>query len=116
MHALPGADDGAGIEPGPADDQLRSLLAGCDADVVIGGHTHMATDRLVDGIRVLNPGSAGLPRTCGTASWILLDDDGQGLTVTHRDVPFDVDAVVTDLHRRRHPNARFVAGLLTGQR
>jgi putative phosphoesterase len=116
VHASPGADDGAGIEPGLADDQLRSLLAGCDADVVVGGHTHVSTDRLVDGIRVLNPGSAGLPRTCGTASWILLDDDGQALTVTHRGVPFDVDAVVTDLFQRRHPNARFVAGLLTGQR
>jgi hypothetical protein len=31
-------------------------------------------------------------------------------------VPFDVDAVTRDLHDRRHPNAGFVAGLLTGQR
>jgi predicted phosphodiesterase len=116
VHASPGADDGPGIEPGLADEQLRPLLTGCGADVVIGGHTHVATDRLVDGIRALNPGSAGLPRTCGTASWLLLEDDGQALAVTHRGVPFDVDAVVSDLHRRRHPNAEFVAALLTGQR
>jgi hypothetical protein len=34
----------------------------------------------------------------------------------HRTVPFDVDAVVRDLHRRRHPNAAFVETILTGQR
>jgi predicted phosphodiesterase len=116
VHASPGADDGPGIEPGLADEHLRPLLTGCAAEVVIGGHTHVATDRLVDGIRALNPGSAGLPRTCGTASWMLLEDDGQALAVTHRGVPFDVDAVVSDLRRRRHPNAEFVAALLTGGR
>ena len=47
VHASPRADDGAGIEPGMSDEQLRLLLAGCDADVVAGGHTHVATDRLV---------------------------------------------------------------------
>ena len=116
VHASPGADDGPGIEPGLADEQLRPLLTGCGANVVIGGHTHVATDRVVDGIRALNPGSAGLPRTCGTASWLLLEDDGQALAVTHHGVPFDVDAVVSDLHRRRHPNAEFVAAVLTGGR
>jgi len=116
VHASPGADDGPGIEPGIADERLRPLLAGCGADVVIGGHTHFVTDRLVDGIRALNPGSAGMPRTRGAAGWLLLEDLGDGLTVTHRSVPFDVDAVVSDLKRRRHPNAEFVSSVLTGQR
>jgi hypothetical protein len=31
-------------------------------------------------------------------------------------VPYDVDAVVRDLHRRRHPNAAFVQTVLTGER
>lgn len=115
VHASPRADDGPGIDPRIADQQLRPLLAGCGAHVVIGGHTHFVADRFVDGIRVLNPGSAGLPRTCGTASWLLLED-GEALAVTHRGVPFDVDAVVSDLRRRRHPNAEFVASILTGRR
>lgn len=113
VHASPQADDGTGIEPGVTDDQLRTLLAGCEAEVVIGGHTHAADDRLVDGIRVLNPGSAGLPRTRGIASWLVLEDDGKALIVTHHSSPFDVDAVLTDLHRRRHPNAKFVGSVLT---
>jgi predicted phosphodiesterase len=116
VHASPRADDGPGIEPGIADEQLWPLLAGSDADVVIGGHTHVAADRLVGGIRALNPGSAGLPRACGSTNWLLLEDDGDGLVVTHRSVPFDVEAVVSDLRRRRHPNAEFVAPILTGLR
>ena len=116
VHASPQADDGPGIEPDIAEERLQALLAGCDADVVVAGHTHFVTDRLVDGIRALNPGSAGMPRTCGTASWLLLEDDGNTLVMTQRSVPFDVDAVVGDLRRRRHPNADFVVSILTGQR
>src|SRR5579875_766392 len=113
VHASPQADDGQGIEPGVADEQLRPLLDGCGAGIVIGGHTHAPTDRLVDGIRALNPGSVGLPRTPGVASWLLIEDDGDALTITHRGVPFDVDAVVSDLRRRLHPNAEFIASILT---
>jgi predicted phosphodiesterase len=116
VHASPRADDGQGIEPNVADEVLRALLAGCDAEVVIGGHTHLATDRLVDGIRALNPGSTGLPDPCGAASWLLFEDDGDALAVAHRSTPFDVDEVVSDLARRRHPNAEFVTAILTGQR
>jgi predicted phosphodiesterase len=116
VHASPGADDGPGIDPVIADDQLRSLFSGYGADVVVGGHTHFATDRLLDGVRVLNPGSAGVPRPCGVANWLLLEDDGGTLVATHRSPPFDVDAVTGDLRRRRHPNTEFVTSVLTGKR
>jgi predicted phosphodiesterase len=116
VHASPGADDGPGIDPEIAEEQLGPLLAGCDADLVIGGHTHRITDRLVSGIRVLNPGSAGMPHTPGATSWLLLEDDGHALKVTQRSVPFDADAVIADLQRRRHPNAAFVTSILTGER
>jgi putative phosphoesterase len=116
VHASPQADDGQGIDPGTSDARLRPLLAGCATSVIIGGHTHFATDRMLDGIRLLNPGSAGLPRTCGTASWLVLDCDGDDLGVAHRQVPFEVDVVVSDLRRRRHPNAEFIASVLTGAR
>jgi len=114
VHASPRADDGQGIEPGIADEELGPLLAGADAEVVIGGHTHAATDRVVGGVRALNPGSTGLPRRSGIASWLLLGDDGDGLTVTIRDVPFDAEAVVADLRRRRHPQTEFVSSVLAG--
>jgi predicted phosphodiesterase len=114
VHASPEADDGPGIDPAIPDERLRSLLADCAADIVIGGHTHQVADRFVGQIRALNPGSAGLPRLPGIANWLLLEDDGDGVVVTQRAVPFDATAVVDDLRSRRHPNAEFVASLLTG--
>jgi predicted phosphodiesterase len=130
VHASPDADAGPGIEPGISDDELGRVLAGCAADVVIGGHTHRATDRRVNGIRALNPGSTGIPQRPGEAGWLLLefadgpeppDDDpasgtAVGLRAEHRMVPFDVDAVVRDLHARLHPNTEFLAAVLTGSR
>jgi predicted phosphodiesterase len=117
VHASPGADNGPGIDPDLPGEQLRDLLTGCDADVVVGGHTHYQVDRLVGGIRALNPGSIGMPRPPGRAGWLFLQDRGPGdLTAEHHSVPFDVGAVVRDLQRRRHPNAAFVAAVLTGQR
>jgi hypothetical protein len=79
-------------------------------------HTHSATDRVVNGIRALSPGSTGLPRNPGSANWLLLDDDGGQLAVTLRAVPYDAEAVAADMYRRRHPNADFVTSILTGAR
>lgn len=116
VHASPGADDGPGIAPDTSEEQLTQLLATCGADVVIGGHTHYATDRVVNGIRALNPGSTGLPRNAGLANWLLLEDNGDRLAVTQRGVPYDAAAVAADLRHRRHPNAAFITSILTGVR
>jgi hypothetical protein len=99
--------------------ELARLLAGCGAEVVLGGHTHHQADRRAGGVRALNPGSAGQPRPAGRANWLLLEDGGHGggpeLTAQFRAVPFDVAAVVRDLQRRRHPNAAFVESVLDGR-
>ena len=116
VHASPLADDGPGIEPHIPDEQLGRLLAGSGADVVIGGHTHAATDRMVGGIHALNPGSTGLPSISGMTNWLLLEDNGDAMTATHHSVPYDAQSVAADLHSRRHPNAVFVTSLLTGRR
>jgi hypothetical protein len=70
------------------------------------------TDREVAGIRVLNPGSVGLPRTLGSASWMVIDSEHEDASAEHRSVEFDVQAFVDALHRRRHPNREFVASVL----
>ena len=112
VHASPAADDGPGIDTDASDDALSALLAGGQADVIVGGHTHDATDRTVGGVRALNPGSAGLPRRCVGAAWMLIDADETGVRVEHRRAAFDVDRVVVDLHQRRYPNAPFVESIL----
>jgi predicted phosphodiesterase len=112
VHASPGCDDGPGIDTDTDDDALHALLAEADADVVVGGHTHVATNRSLNGMRACNPGSVGLPRRGPGASWMIIDSDERGVRIEHRRAPFDVDEVVSDLHRRRYPNASFVESVL----
>lgn len=51
--------------------RLRELIAGSDADVIVCGHTHMQFDRALDGVRVVNPGSVGMPYGEPGAHWAL---------------------------------------------
>ena len=43
------------------EERLREAVAGVEQRVVVCGHTHMQFERAVAGIRVLNPGSVGMP-------------------------------------------------------
>jgi predicted phosphodiesterase len=113
VHASPGSDDGPGTTSTSPDDEIARLLVDVTADWVVGGHTHDPTDRRVAGRRVLNPGSVGLPRTAGAASWLLVTADGTGASAELRRVPFDTAPVIDALHRRRHPNREFIAEVLT---
>ncbi len=112
VHASPASDDGSGFDTISADDEIARLLMGVDTDWVVGGHTHDPTDRYVEGIRVLNPGSVGLPRRPGFASWMIIDSKSDRTEVEHRSVEFDVATVVDALRRRRHPNREFIASVL----
>ena len=112
VHASPASDDGSGFDTISADDEIARLLMGVDTDWVVGGHTHDPTDRYVEGIRVLNPGSVGLPRRPGFASWMIIDSKPDRTEVEHRSVEFDVATVVDALRRRRHPNREFIASVL----
>ena len=112
VHASPGADDGPGIDNDSPSNRLADLFAGCDADLVAGGHTHDPTDRVVGGLRLVNGGSVGMPRRIQGAGWLVVEADGNGVRVEHRIAAFDVDSVCRDLGRRRHPNAAFVESVL----
>ena len=114
VHASPTSDDGPGFDTTSPDHEIAGLLRGVETDWVVGGHTHDPTDRNVTGIRVLNPGSVGVPRRLGFASWMVIDSTSEGAVVEHRSVGFDVDAVVGALRRRRHPNREFMASVLAG--
>jgi predicted phosphodiesterase len=68
------------------EDRLREILAGVDVNVVVCGHTHLQFDRTVDGKRLVNAGSVGMPYegTVGVAYWALLGPD-----VELRSTPYD---------------------------
>jgi putative phosphoesterase len=71
-HATPRSDEETFLVTTP-DDVVAPMLAGADADVVVCGHTHMQFDRVVGGVRILNPGSVGMPHEAEPgAYWALI--------------------------------------------
>ena len=115
VHASPASDDGRGIQPPHTDAELAELLAGADADVVCGGHTHLPTDRRIDAMRAINLGSVSNPITPDLrASYVLVADDAHGYSLAHRRVAYDHDAVLARIRRSSHPQADFLASFQRG--
>lgn len=117
VHASPGRDDGPGLHPKHSDGDLEQRLAGCEADLVIVGHTHVPMDRQVGKIRVINLGSVSNPVTSGLqATYVLLEADAQGYRIQVRRVDYDHEAVVKAIVQARHPTQGFLIGLMRGER
>ncbi len=81
--------------PEPSDDDER-LLDGHAEPLQVFGHTHFAFARTgPGGVRLVNPGSVGLPMDGDRrASWAVLSDDG---SVEHRRVEYDHESVCAGL-------------------
>nr|HET6904860.1 metallophosphoesterase family protein [Ktedonobacteraceae bacterium] len=117
VHASPGRDDGPGLQPKHSDDQLEQRLAGCEADVVIVGHTHIPLDRQVGRIHVINLGSISNPVTPGLqATYVLLDADEHGYDIQLRRVDYDHEAVIKAIEHSHHPVPSFLTGFMRGER
>jgi diadenosine tetraphosphatase ApaH/serine/threonine PP2A family protein phosphatase len=103
-----------GPEPGEQDEEL---LDGHREPLQVFGHTHVAFEREgPGGVRLVNPGSVGMPFDGDQrAAWAILHDDGR---IEHRRVAYDYERVVAGLRRigaawaersaRRIAAARFV--------
>lgn len=116
VHAAPGRDDGPGIHPGLTDDELAALLAGCGADLVFVGHTHVALDRTAVGVRVVNLGSVSNPVTPDLrATYVILHVDADGHRVERRRVEYDRAAAIAATHAVHHPDAADIAAFLRGE-
>lgn len=83
-----------------SDERLREMIAGLDADVVVCGHTHMQFDRSVDAVRVLNPGSVGMPYGEPGAYWAVLGPD-----VEMRRTRYDLHAAAARIRGSAWPEA-----------
>ncbi len=75
-HGSPRSDEEIISMQTPAE-RLRELIAEVDVGVVVCGHTHMPFDRAVGDVRVVNPGSVGMPYGEPGAFWALLGPDVQ---------------------------------------
>jgi putative phosphoesterase len=58
-------------------ERIGAAMAGVDERVLVTGHTHCQYDRVVAGIRSVNPGSVGMPYEgrAGAAFWAVLGPD-----------------------------------------
>ncbi|WP_440135391.1 metallophosphoesterase family protein [Chitinophaga sancti] len=111
VHAAPGKDDGDGIKPETAP---GDLFAGCKADFVCVGHTHIPFERDIQGIYVANPGAISLSLLPNRkACYAILDANEKGYSISFRQVDYDRAAVVHQLHRLKHPARYFIIKHIT---
>lgn len=91
------------------DERFRTALAGVTERIVVGGHTHVQFERVIDGIRFVNAGSVGMPYEGKQgAFWALLD----GEDVDLRHTPYAVDAAVASIRTSGYPASEQMAGWL----
>jgi predicted phosphodiesterase len=109
VHASPGTDEGRGASPEYTDDDLASRFAGANADVVFVGHTHRVVDRVVGGVRVVNPGCVSNPLDGpDDARFAILTAGADGYDVQLLSVPYDRRAVIDQLERCKHPGRAYL--------
>jgi predicted phosphodiesterase len=107
-HASPRRDDEMLTRLSPPERWFEAL-AGVDAALVVGGHTHQQDDRLVEAVRFINAGSVGLPyEGDGDARWLWIDDGVPEL----RRTAYDHLAAGTRMRDTGYPDADSIEGSL----
>ena len=111
VHGSPRSDRDVVTADMP-DDDVREMISGARADLILSGHTHEPLDRTVDDVRLINPGAVGYPQGKeGTARYALLTREG-GWHVEFRLVHYDVEKTIARLLATRRPYRLWVAEML----
>jgi putative phosphoesterase len=108
-HGSPRSDEECVTERTPAV-RVHEFMAGIDAGAVVSGHVHVSYDRVVDGIRIIGPGSVGLPYESGPgagARWALLGPD-----VELRRTDYDVEAAIAQIRATDDPRVETIVELM----
>lgn len=101
------------IEASTPEADVRQMIAGVEAHVILFGHTHAPLDRTVDTVRLINPGAVGYPQgEESSARYALLAWDGADWHVTFRMVRYDVEEVIERLLAARRPYRVWIAETL----
>jgi putative phosphoesterase len=107
-HGSPRDDDEILTRVSP-DERFRAALEGVEERLVVGGHTHVQFERIIDGIRFVNAGSVGIPYEGKRgAFWALLE----GEEVELRHTPYAVDAAAAAIRASSYAGADQIAGWL----
>jgi predicted phosphodiesterase len=86
------------------DDEVAPMFDGVNAALVVCGHTHMRMDRTVNGLRIVNPGSVGMPFGEPGAYWMMLDAD-----VEFRRTGYDLEDAARRIRATAYPGAEAFA-------
>lgn len=107
-HSTPASDEVIYTRITP-DAEVAELFDGVEASVVVSGHTHIQFDRrLPSGLRVVNPGSVGMPYEGRRgAFWAILGPD-----VELRRTEYDVDGTVAAIRSLGAPVREELLSLL----
>lgn len=106
-HGSPRSDEECVTEQTPVE-RVREFMAGVSARVVVTGHVHVSYDRVVGGVRLVGPGSVGLPYEGRPgAYWALLGPD-----VELRRTEYDVEAAVAAMRATDDPRAETIVALM----
>jgi putative phosphoesterase len=106
-HGSPRSDEELVTEE-TAVERVREFLTGVGESAVVTAHTHVSYERVVDGTRLLNPGSVGLPYEGRPgAYWALL-----GPGVEHRRTEYDRDDAERRIRAGGGPFAELTIELL----
>jgi putative phosphoesterase len=103
-HGSPRGDEEIMTAATP-EDRLREMTGGAGADVVVCGHTHMQFDRSVGGVRIVNPGSVGMPYGEPGAFWAVLGPD-----IEFRRTDYDRETAAARIRKSSWPDAVGFAG------
>ena len=107
-HGSPRRDDEILTRVSP-DDRFREALAGVEECVVVGGHTHVQFERVVDGILWVNAGSVGRPYEGRQGAFWALVEDGR---VELRRTSYAIDAAVAAIRASGYEHADDVCSTL----
>ena len=101
------------------DDELEEMMAGHEATVIAGGHTHIRMLRAYRGREIVNPGSVGLAyqffpdgsvRVPPWAEFAILSQANAGAVgIDFRRLPYDREATVRAMIEREMPHAAWWA-------
>ena len=106
-HGSPRSDEECVTERTPVE-RVREFMADRDEHIVVTAHVHLQYDRVADGIRLLSPGSVGLPYgNGGAAYWAFLGRD-----VELRRTEYDVEDALARMRATDDPKVEEIAELM----
>ncbi|MCO4743998.1 MAG: metallophosphoesterase family protein [Proteobacteria bacterium] len=115
VHGSPRRDT-ENLFPHTSDQELREILEGVEADVVVAGHTHLPMSRRLGRQLIVNVGSVGLafeegfngaaPRILPWAEYGIISVENGAASVQLRRVPVDVEAYAASVRAAGMPHPK----------